>query len=93
MRVRGRLERLERRDTTGGLPCRGCGWNGQILTVNEYVDAAGRTVRLEDWEGNQLPGWPDIPSCDLCRDRAVTFIVVRVPSAADGPAGSANHEP
>jgi len=87
MTLRGRLDRLERRGFPGDALCQGCGWRGPIAYFNKYVDAAGRTVRLEDSAGNQLPGIPDIPSCDLCNDQ-IKYVVVRCTLAArhaEGP--------
>ena len=75
MSLRTRLDRLERQGG-GGLPCPGCGWRGPIAYFTEYADAAGRVVRLEDFEGNPLPGFPAIPSCDRCKHE-IKYIAVR----------------
>jgi hypothetical protein len=83
MSLRGRMERLERHTSAHGLPCPGCGWTGPILLFNEYIDAAGRTVRWEDGNGNPLPDPPEIASCDLCK-KQIKFIAIRRPVAADG---------
>ena len=75
MTLRGRLDRLERRGMPGDALCNGCGSRGPIAYFNEYVDAVGRTV-LEDSEGTQLPGFPDIPSCDRC-NHEIKYVVIR----------------
>ncbi len=78
MNLRGRLERLEARRPAGGPACPGCGWNGAVRMVTEIYGPDGRTVRLLDADGNELPAWPEPPSCDLCRDE-VRFLVFRMP--------------
>ena len=81
MTLRTRLDRLERREGGGGWPCPGCGWSGLTLILHEYLDVAGRVVRVEDCNGNPLPGFPDIPSCDLCKG-TIRFLVFRCPVGA-----------